>query len=55
MMKPTIYRGYTITYDPNAPITGKWRAVRFGVGMCANTREMLIRMIDQKLFEQARS
>lgn len=42
------YRGWDVSYKPERPVTGKWRAERFGVGMCANTREMIIRMIDRR-------
>ena len=38
--------GWSITYSAARPVTGQWRAARFGVGMCANSREALIRMID---------
>ena len=43
------YAGWKI-YDngPHAPVTGRFSAERFGVTMCANTQELLIRMIDLK-------
>ncbi len=44
-----LYRGWTVNEGPSAPVTGRWRALRFGVGMCANTRALLLRMIDSKL------
>ena len=43
------YSGYQITYNPSAPITGKWRAVRHGVSLCANDKPMLMRMIATKI------
>ena len=43
------YSGYQITYNPSAPVTGKWRAVRHGVSLCANDKPMLQRMIDAKI------
>lgn len=46
------HNGWTITYDPTAPVTGRWRAVRFGVGMCANDQAMLKRMIDAKIRQE---
>lgn len=45
------YRGYAITFNRNAPVTGQWRGVRFGVGLCAGTKEALIRMIDTRISE----
>ena len=43
------YNGHKLTYNPSAPVTGKWRAVRHGVSMCANDKPMLMRMIDIKI------
>lgn len=40
------YRGFSITYAPSAPITGRWQAARNGVTLCADSREALCRMID---------
>jgi hypothetical protein len=42
------YRGWSIYYSANAPVTGKFQAVKFGVSMCANTEEMLVLMINQR-------
>ena len=47
------YNGWHITYNPNLPITGQWRAERFGVGMCNNSLESIKRTILNKI-EQAR-
>ena len=43
-----IYEGWRITHDPGRPVTGTWRAERFGVGMCNNSRESLLRMVGVK-------
>lgn len=51
---PELYKGWTIT-DNGAgvhPITGRFRAVRFGVSMCHPTREGIGRMIDTKAEEE---
>tara|TARA_R110000737_G_scaffold346362_1_gene376042 strand:- start:2398 stop:2619 length:222 start_codon:yes stop_codon:yes gene_type:complete len=37
------------------PVTGAWRAKRFGVGMGANTYEMLLSMIQTKVLEEQES
>lgn len=47
------YRGYKITHDPRLPVTGTWRAERFGVGMCNNSEESIKRMVDAKVAEAA--
>lgn len=47
----TYYKGYTIYEHHGAPVTGRWRAEHFGVGMCNSTREGLMRMIDQRVRE----
>lgn len=41
------YKGWRYDYDEARPVTGRWRATRFGVGMCAGTLEQLLRMIDR--------
>jgi len=46
------YKGWLVSFSHNAPVTGKWRAERFGVGMCAGTAEQLQRMIDVKTEER---
>lgn len=46
------HRGWFIYQGPSHPVTGQWRATRYGVGMCAGTREQLIRMIDQKVNDE---
>ena len=48
---PDAYRGWAISYSAARPVTGQWRAERFGVGMCAGTRDALIRMIDTRADE----
>jgi len=47
-----IYRGWKISYDSRAPVTGKFSAIKYGVSMCANTKEMLYSMIDQRAMEK---
>lgn len=37
--------GWKIYFDEHGPVTGKYRAFRFGVSMGANTLEMLKNMI----------
>lgn len=49
----TTYRGWRIFYDGSAPVTGRWRATRFGVGMCAGSEALLRRMIDQRVENDA--
>lgn len=43
-----LYKGWRVTYDKTRPVTGTWRAERFGVGVCNNSEESLLRMIDVK-------
>lgn len=50
-----VYRGYTITFDRFAPVTGQWRGVRFGVGLCNNSLESVKRMIDVRIYEAQNS
>jgi hypothetical protein len=45
------YKGWTITFNENRPVTGTWRAERFGVGMCASSLESLQHMIDIRVRE----
>jgi hypothetical protein len=40
--------GWHIYEDQSAPVTGRWKAVRYGVRMGANTYEMLVSMIRQR-------
>lgn len=47
-----VYRGWRITYDPLRPVTGTWRAARYGVGMCNNSEESIRRMVDTKVEEK---
>lgn len=51
MKKSYEYKGYRITHDPARPVTGTWRADRYGVGMCNNSEESIRRMVDTKVFE----
>jgi hypothetical protein len=47
------YRGWHyVDQGPNAPVTGRWRAQRHGVGMCANNEALLKRMIDTRVNEE---
>lgn len=41
-------QGWHITYDRDRPVTGVWRAERFGVGMCAGNQEAIVRMVETK-------
>lgn len=47
-----LYRGYKIVHNPSAPVTGRWRGERFGVGLCNGTKEELLRCIDRRLEEE---
>jgi len=47
MMKNS-YLGWTIFFDPTKPVTGNYRARKWGVGLCAGSYEALIRMIRNK-------
>lgn len=46
------YLGWEITHNDSRPVTGTWRAERFGVGMCAGDKALLMRMIDTKVREE---
>ena len=46
------YGGWSIYHNPNAPVTGRFAAVRWGVSMCANTEEFLISMIILRNYEE---
>lgn len=46
-MKNEYYNGWKIEYRPHD--YQLWKAKRFGVGMCANTKESLKQMIDTKI------
>lgn len=50
-MTPYTYKGWLISYSPNRPVTGTWRAERFGVGMGHNSEEAVKSMVDRKYFE----
>ncbi len=47
-----VYRGWKITRDDRRPVTGIYRAVRHGVGMCAGDSITLLRMIDTRAEEE---
>lgn len=51
--KRTYFAGWEISFNPLLPITSRWRAVRFGVGMCAGDYDALVRMIRARV-ESAR-
>ena len=38
-------RGWSISHCPRNNITGRYTAKRWGVGMCANTYDMIVEMI----------
>lgn len=44
------YRGYSVCYNPKAPVTGTWSAARFGVSLCAGSEDALKKMIDQRIY-----
>jgi len=46
------YRGWNIWRGPDHPITGQWRADRFGIRMGNTTREGLLRMIDLRVEDE---
>lgn len=46
--RPFIHKDWACGYDPSAPVTGRWRALRYGVGMCAGLRREIISMIDNR-------
>lgn len=50
-MTPYTYKGWLISYNPNNPVTGTWRAERFGVGMCHNSEAAVKRMVDYKVYK----
>jgi len=47
-----LYRGWEIYQDFSAPITGRWKAIQFGVRMGASTEEAVKRMVDNKIAER---
>jgi hypothetical protein len=42
----TYYKGWLINNDQYCKTNNKWGASRFGVTMCANSKELLYTMID---------
>ena len=44
--------GWLIVCHSNGPVTGRWRATRFGVGMCAGNYEDLVTMIRARASER---
>jgi hypothetical protein len=43
------YRGWTLTYNYNQPLTGKYTAERFGVVLSAGNRVGIERLVDQRI------
>lgn len=41
----TQYRGFRLFEDMQAPVTGRWRAARYGVTLSARTKAALIEVI----------
>lgn len=41
MLHGRSYGGWHVRYVPSAPITGRWKAVKQGVEVCAGTTEVL--------------
>lgn len=46
------YHGWKIFEGPDHPVTGKWRADKFGVQICAGTRSQIRRMVERKAKEE---
>lgn len=42
------HKGWLISYNELRPVTGRWKAEKQGVSMCAGTREALVNMIDAR-------
>ena len=42
------YLGWYVTYNITRPVTGRWRAVRFGVSVCSGTNDGLKELICRK-------
>lgn len=45
-MKRSQYGGWSIWYDPRKPITGRFRGIRHGVTICAESLKTLFDIID---------
>jgi hypothetical protein len=43
-----IYKGWSIHYCGAWPVTGQWRALRWGVRIGAGDKAALLRMIDAR-------
>jgi hypothetical protein len=48
-MTTSTYRGWTITWSASRPVTGTYRAERFGVTLSASSRAAIERMVDQRI------
>lgn len=55
MKDPTTYRGWTVTYHPNGPVTGKWNAMLHGVNVHSSTEEGVERAVDRRITEYPKS
>lgn len=51
----TEFRGFKLREDPSAPVTGRWRGVRYGVSVCAGTKAALINVIRLHTDDHART
>lgn len=49
-----VHKGWHVTGDRAAPVTGRWKASRHGIGMCAGSYEELVDMIDRRVAEEWR-
>jgi hypothetical protein len=47
-----VHRGWHVFVDRAAPLSGRFKANRHGVGMCAGSPAALIRMIDRRVYEE---
>ena len=52
MNYPKHYYGWRISFNPFLPATGQWRAEKHGVGMCADSRDALYTMIEQRFKDE---
>lgn len=47
-----VHRGWHVFVDRAAPLSGRFKANRHGVGMCAGSPAALIRMIDRRVHDE---
>ena len=49
------YREWTITYSDARPVTGRWRAERFGVGVSSKSEEGVKKLVDYRIEQYPKS